>query len=85
MKNSADWNRFFGPVSDVMSLEISETLLNDSKFQEALKQLLSGEIDPRQFAYETQVLAEGIEEELRNGGPDGLDEYKVAREQRMGA
>jgi hypothetical protein len=85
MKANTDWFRFHGPVSHAMALEIRETLFNDPNFHETVLQLLTGEIDPRQYSYETQVLAEGIEEELLNGGPDGLDEYKAAREERMRA
>lgn len=74
--------RFFGPVSEPMAAEISEALINDAAFLKSLHEFLAGEIEPRQFVYELQVLAEGIEEELLRDGVCGLDAYKREREAR---
>lgn len=72
MKMNAEFLRFFGPVSKDRAEVIAELLLESDSFKESLIQLLTDEKTPRDFAYETQALAEVENEGLDENSEEGL-------------
>lgn len=65
--------RFFGPVTEGEAETLTERILDSKSFQDTLKRFLSGEIEPREFAYETQVIAENEETFLKENSRDDGD------------
>jgi hypothetical protein len=57
--------RFFGPVDDKDASEIAEKMLDSESFRDTLVRFLAGDIDPQEFVYEVQVVAETAEEETQ--------------------
>lgn len=57
--------RFIGPVEKHEAETISELALDDSSMKTILMDFLTGEIEPRDLAYELQMLFESIEENIK--------------------
>lgn len=72
--------RFFGPVSEAEADNIVEVLLDDEDLRDTLKAFASGEIEPRELAYQIQCLMECTSEQIFNAGPDAMDSYHEAKE-----
>lgn len=53
--------RFFGPVPKDEASWIADKMLGSKELVETLERFLRGDIEPRELAYEIQVLAENAE------------------------
>lgn len=61
---------FVGPISAAEAEALADQILDDEKTRVALVQMLTGDIDPKHFAYDVQVLAEAYLELSREPEAD---------------
>lgn len=78
MKRTAELPfRFFGPVTEGQAETLAYLMLNNGEMlkksdpiMDTLIKFLKGDIEPRELAFEIQVIAENAEEYLRNNSDD---------------
>lgn len=72
--------RFFGPIPMDMSIVLSELLLDDSALRNTLERFAAGMMEPRELAYEIQILMESNYARITNSEPDAIDAFKDQRD-----